>query len=61
MDSLAPFGVATIANSGTEGGNSVGAMHWAQTANYGVLPNPAMPNTFLGQTFDLDDPFGNIT
>jgi len=60
-DPLAPFGVATIANSGTEGGKSIGAMHWAQTANYGVLPNPAMPNTFLAQTFDLNDPFGNIT
>jgi len=60
-DPLAPFGIATIANSGTEGGRSVGAMHWAQTANYGVLPNPVMPNTFLAQTFDLNDPFSNIT
>jgi len=58
---VAPFGIATIANSGGEGGRSMGAMHWAQTANYGVLPNPVLPNTFLAQTFDLDDPFGNIT
>jgi sialate O-acetylesterase len=39
----------------------MGAMRWAQTANFGVLPNTAMPNTFLAQAFDLDDPFSNIT
>jgi hypothetical protein len=27
----------------------------------GVLPNPSMPNTFIAQAFDLDDPFSNIT
>jgi hypothetical protein len=36
-------------------------MQWAQTANYGVAPNPAMPNVFMAQAFDLSDPFGNIT
>ena len=30
---------------------------WSQTANYGVLPNPAMPNTFLADAFDLGDPW----
>ena len=38
----------TLAPSGGEGGNSMGAMRWAQTANYGVAPNPAMPKTWLG-------------
>ncbi|CAE7907902.1 SIAE [Symbiodinium sp. KB8] len=57
----APFGFVTLAASGSEGGNSMGAMRWAQTANYGVAPNPAMPNTFMAQAFDLDDPFSNIT
>ena len=38
----------TLAPSGGEGGNSMGAMRWAQTANYGVAPNPAMPKTRLG-------------
>ena len=38
----------TLAASGGEGGRSMGAMRWAQTANYGVAPNPAMPRTSLG-------------
>ncbi|CAK9076056.1 Sialate O-acetylesterase (H-Lse) (Sialic acid-specific 9-O-acetylesterase) [Durusdinium trenchii] len=58
---MAPFGFVTLAPSGGEGGNSMGAMRWAQTANYGVAPNPAMPKTFMAQAFDLDDPFSNIT
>lgn len=60
-DPLAPLGFVTLAASGGEGGRSMGAMRWAQTANYGVAPNPAMPRTFLAQAFDLDDPFSNIT
>ena len=27
----------------------MGAMRWAQTVNYGVLPAPTLPNTFLAQ------------
>ena len=38
----------TLAASGGEGGRSMGAMRWAQTANYGVAPNPAMPRTSPG-------------
>ena len=57
-DPLAPFGVVTLASSGSEGGPHMGAMRWAQTANYGILPNPAMPNTFLAQAYDLDDEWG---
>ena len=60
-DPQAPFGLLTLAPSGTEGGNDIGTMRWAQTAGYGVLPNAAMPNTFLAQAFDLNDPFSNIT
>ena len=48
-DPLAPFGLVTLAPSGTEGGNDMGTMRWAQTGGYGVLPNPAMPRTFLAQ------------
>jgi hypothetical protein len=29
----------------------------AQTANYGMLPNPAMPRSFLADSFDLGDPW----
>lgn len=57
-DPLAPFGIVTLASSGSEGGADIGAMRWAQTASHGVLPNPDMPNTFLAQAFDLDDPWG---
>ena len=28
---------------------------WQQTANYGFLPNDAMPRTFLAVTIDLPD------
>ena len=60
-DALAPFGLVTLAPSGTEGGSDIGTMRWAQTASYGVLPNPAMPHTFLAQAFDLNDPWSNIS
>lgn len=35
-DPLAPFGIVTLASSGTEGGPNMGAMRYAQTANHGV-------------------------
>eukprot|EP00041_Stephanoeca_diplocostata_P018767 m.396690 g.396690 ORF g.396690 m.396690 type:complete len:756 (+) comp21114_c0_seq4:60-2327(+) len=58
-DPMAPFGVVTLASSGAEGAdNAMGAMRVAQTAGYGVLPNPAMPNTFMAQAYDLDDQWG---
>jgi hypothetical protein len=38
----APFGLVTLAPSGTEGGSDIGTMRWAQTGSYG-----AMPNTFV--------------
>jgi hypothetical protein len=55
--STAPFGITTLATSGGEGANglAMGAMRQAQTAGYGVLPNPGMPNTFLAQVYDADD------
>lgn len=57
-DPLAPFGVVALPTSGSEGGPNMGAMRWAQTANYGTLPTPDLPNTFLAQTYDLDDEWG---
>jgi hypothetical protein len=57
-DPLAPFGVVTLAATTSEGnGVKMAAMRWSQTANFGVLPNAAMPNTFLAQAFDLGDPW----
>ena len=57
-DPLAPFGVVTLASSGSEGGPDFGTMRIAQTMSYGVLPTPSMPNTFLAQAYDLDDEWG---
>lgn len=57
-DPLAPFGIVTLASSGSEGGPNMGAMRLAQTASYGILPNAGMPNTFLAQAYDLDDEWG---
>ena len=62
-DPAAPFGIVTLASSGSEGASSLamGAMRLAQTAGFGVLPPPAGPtsggmaNTFLAQAYDLDD------
>jgi hypothetical protein len=59
-DPLAPFGVVALPHSISLRGNpEVGTMRLAQTGNYGILPNPAMPNTFLVQAYDVDDPFRN--
>lgn len=58
---MAPFGIVTLASSGSEGGADIGAMRLAQTAGYGVLPGPegsGMENTFFAQAFDLDDRWG---
>jgi len=60
-DPNAPFGIVTLASSGSEGGPHMGAMRQAQTASYGVLPGPqgsGMENTFFAQAYDLDDEWG---
>jgi hypothetical protein len=57
----APFGIVAIPPSGTEGGPNLGAMNIAQTGSFGFLPNAAMPNTFIAETFDLNDPWGDKT
>lgn len=54
----APFGIVTLTNKGGMGRSDVGLMRHAQTANYGALPNPGLPNTFLAQAYDLDDEWG---
>jgi hypothetical protein len=57
-DPKAPFGVVTLASSGSEGGPNMGAMRLAQTAGYGVVPNDAMQNSFFAQAGDLEDAWG---
>ena len=57
----APFGIVALPNSGSEGGNSIGAMRIAQTGSFGFLPNREIPYSFLAQTYDLNDPFTNTS
>ena len=51
-----PFGVFTLAS--TEGRCGDGGFRHAQTLNYGVLPSPDLPNSFVAQGFDAQDPVG---
>eukprot|EP01060_Flectonema_neradi_P037797 TRINITY_DN7724_c0_g1_i2.p1 TRINITY_DN7724_c0_g1~~TRINITY_DN7724_c0_g1_i2.p1 ORF type:complete len:431 (+),score=71.39 TRINITY_DN7724_c0_g1_i2:86-1294(+) len=54
----APFGVVSLAAGGSEGHQyNMARMRWAQTGNYGHLPNPAMPRTFMAQGYDIGDPW----
>ena len=49
------------ANSGSEGhGNKMAAMRWAQQSNFGRWDNPALPNTFGAQLYDLPEPWANV-
>eukprot|EP00729_Bicosta_minor_P010417 gene10417-25194_t len=58
-DADAPFGIVTLAPSGTEGGSDIGTMRWAQTAGFGMAPNSALQNVFVAQAYDLNDPYRN--
>ena len=54
----ASFGLVTLASGGSEGhGQHMSYLRWSQTANYGVLPNEKMPNTYLAQGYDIGDPW----
>jgi sialate O-acetylesterase len=53
-----PFGLVSLAGGTSEGNEAnIGAFRWAQTANYGIMPNPAMPNAFVAQAFDAGEPY----
>ena len=57
-DPLFPFGVTQLAGYSSEGfPYNTGAFRLAQTGGYGYMPNAAIPNSFLGQAFDLGDPW----
>jgi len=51
------FGVVTLADGTSEGGKNMPEMRWAQTQNYGVIPNPEFPNGFMAAGHDLGDPW----
>jgi len=57
----APFGLVTLHPSGAGGHPDAGGFRLAQTAGYGTIPNPAMPNTFFASAYDLNDPFDDAT
>lgn len=53
-----PFGVVTLADGTSEGrGGAMRGFRWAQTANYGTAPNPAMGNVFVAEGYDIGDPW----
>jgi hypothetical protein len=53
-----PIGFVSIADGSEEGwGYTFSALHWAQTASHGTLPNPDMPGTFMGDAWDCGDPW----
>ena len=55
---LAPFGIVTLhPRAGWFGARDMGGMRHAQTAGFGVIPNAALPETFLAQAYDLPDPW----
>ena len=51
-DPTAPFGIVSLASSGSEGASSLamGSMRQAQTAGFGVLPPPASAAAAAGST-----------
>ena len=57
-DPLAPFGFVTLADGTDEAwGISMAGQRWAQMGNYAIVPNPAMPNTFVAMGHDAGDPW----
>lgn len=54
-----PFGFVQLStwdnNNETQVG-SVPVVRWGQTANFGYVPNQALPNTFMATAVDLGDP-----
>ncbi|KAI8520060.1 hypothetical protein Bbelb_033170 [Branchiostoma belcheri] len=60
-----PFGFVQISTQTQPGEMNMGypAIRWHQTADYGYVPNPVMPNVFMAVAVDLVDPispFGSI-
>ena len=61
-DATFPFGFVDLAPWGNPN-NAPASIRWAQTAGYGKVPNPAMPNVFDAIAVDLTDhtsPYGSV-
>jgi len=52
-----PFGVVQIGPDTSSGAEDF-AIRQGQTADYGFMPNPAQPHTFLAAAYDLPNPPG---
>ena len=44
---LAPFGLVSLSAGDSEGAADIASFRWAQQGSYGVVPNAAMPHTFM--------------
>ena len=54
----APYGIVQLADATDEGwGCNMRQMHWAETGNHGVVPNPAFPDAFVAAAHDLGEPW----
>lgn len=58
-DPLAPFGICTLSTDDSEGAGDIASFRWSQGGNYGVAPNPVLPNVFLAHGHDLADVWVN--
>jgi len=59
-DPLGIFGIVGLAAGTSEGhGFNMPYFRHAQTAGYGVVPNPAMPNVVLANGYDVGDPWAS--
>ena len=56
-DPLFPFGLVTLSTADSEGAGDIGSFRFAQTASYGVVPNPVMANAWTAHAYDLADPW----
>ena len=53
---LAWFGTVSLHDGGDEGdGNNAQGIRWSQTGNWGSLPSPALPNSFIAEAYDGGD------
>ncbi|KAM3921731.1 sialate O-acetylesterase [Leptodactylus fuscus] len=62
-DSNFPFGFVQLSTYLKNKQDNFPVIRWHQTADYGYVPNPKMPNTFMAVAMDLGDetcPYGSI-
>ncbi|XP_003728359.2 sialate O-acetylesterase isoform X1 [Strongylocentrotus purpuratus] len=55
MNPQFPFGFVQLCNSEHPGNANFTSLRWHQTADYGYVPNPLMPDVFMAVAIDLPD------